>query len=293
MVGKVNVPKTFTQTHPLVAKLLDEDERRREAQKSTAYAYPWEKPLFDSPIERRRLRILNAIALALSRCDMKSSMSGREAKEFQVQVGQQQVSYVLERVPTRARPIRDNVKEKRTPERLRLCLLPWGRDSATSKSWEDRDGSLLEEQLADVVTGLIVAGEVKYRERAQHHYEWLLEQRRQEEEEARRAMEEAARRERERCIASVAARSFGLGSQTIDHFVETSDHVERVACGLGSRSRRMLPATAGFDSLESRGGIFARRRARFYRRSKRRLRTRAPSCIAQPCRPCCGHWSRW
>lgn len=133
-------------------------------------------------------------------------MSGREAKEFQVQVGHQHVSYALERVPTRARPIRDNAKEKRTPERLRLHLLPWGRDNSASKSWEDRDGSPLESQLADVVTSLIVAGEVKYRDLVQHQYKWLIERKRQEEEEARRAREEAARRERERILKEQQAR---------------------------------------------------------------------------------------
>lgn len=206
MVGKVSVPKTFAKTHPLITQLLEEDERRRQTQKASAYAYSWDKPLFDAPIERRRLRILNATALALVRCDTKPSMSGREAKEFQVQVGQQQVSYVLERVPTRARPIRDNAKEKRTPERLRLRLLPWGRDSSASKSWEDRDGSPLESQLADVVTSLIVAGEVKYRDLMQHQYKWLIERKRQEEEEAHRAREEAARRERERILKEQQAR---------------------------------------------------------------------------------------
>lgn len=44
MVGKVSVPKTFAKTHSLITQLLEEDEHRREAQKTNAYAYSWDKP---------------------------------------------------------------------------------------------------------------------------------------------------------------------------------------------------------------------------------------------------------
>lgn len=202
MVGKVSVPKNLAKPHPLIARLLEEDERRRETQRTTPYPYSWNNPLFDSPIERRRLRILNAMFLALARCDAKPSIKGRELKELEVQVGQQNISYILERLTSRARTARRSGanNEKSPPERLRLRLITSSRDNDRSQSWEDREGMTLEDQVADIVTNLIVAGEVQYRNLRQQHYDWLVEQRRREEEEARRKQEEAARQERERLI---------------------------------------------------------------------------------------------
>lgn len=47
------------------AKLLQADERRRQKQLASAYPMSWDKPLFDSPFERRRLRILSSLFSAL------------------------------------------------------------------------------------------------------------------------------------------------------------------------------------------------------------------------------------
>lgn len=203
MVGKVTVPKNLARPHAIIARLLEEDERRREAQRNSSYAYSWNNPLFDSPIERRRLRILNAIFLALARCNTRPYMQGRELKELQVQVGHQRISYVLERVPSRVRAPKGEGAdaEKRRPERLRLRLLSSDRRSTGAQSWEDKEGAVLEDQIADIVTSLIVAGELQYRDLLQQHYEWLVQQQRREEEEAtRRKQEEAARQERERLV---------------------------------------------------------------------------------------------
>lgn len=202
MVGKVAVPKNLAKPHAIIARLLEEDERRREAQRNSSYAYSWNNPLFDSPIERRRLRILNAIFLALARCDTRPYAQGRELKELQVQVGHQHISYVLERVPTRVRASRGKGAdaEKRQPERLRLRLLPSDRRSTGVQSWEDKEEAALEDQVAEIVMGLIVAGELQYRDLLRQHYEWSVQQQRREEEEARRKQEEAARQERERLV---------------------------------------------------------------------------------------------
>jgi hypothetical protein len=44
MVGKVAAPKTLAQPHRLIARLLEEDERRREKQQSTPYPVSWKYP---------------------------------------------------------------------------------------------------------------------------------------------------------------------------------------------------------------------------------------------------------
>lgn len=49
MVGKVVVPRTLTHPHPVVARLLAQDDARREKQKASGYSWVWDAPKFDPP----------------------------------------------------------------------------------------------------------------------------------------------------------------------------------------------------------------------------------------------------
>ena len=60
IVGRVAAPHVPHRLHPLVAGLLDEDQRRLEARQKSSYPLQSDAPLFDSPVGRRRLRLLNA-----------------------------------------------------------------------------------------------------------------------------------------------------------------------------------------------------------------------------------------
>jgi len=64
-IGQAAVPKALDRPHRGLVPLLKQEQRRRE--KVAARAYHWDKPRFDTPLARRRLRILNAIFLALSK----------------------------------------------------------------------------------------------------------------------------------------------------------------------------------------------------------------------------------
>ena len=102
-VGKVTAPKSLAKSHKLIDKLLDEDERRREKQRNSSYPMSWNDPVFDSPIQRRRLRILSALFTRLEQCHTKPSVRGEVASELSVRVGQQHVGFTLDLVsaPTR------------------------------------------------------------------------------------------------------------------------------------------------------------------------------------------------
>lgn len=167
--------------------------------KAQAAIRPRSNPVFDSPLERRRLRILNAMFLVLARCGMKPSVRGREARELSVQVGLTHVSFTLDYVTKRRQMARtDSSQNKPLPERLRLQISSWTGANDTWKSWEDGDDIAVEGQLNDIVVELIVAGEMKYRELTQHRYQWLLECKAEREKEARRRKDEEERLERER-----------------------------------------------------------------------------------------------
>jgi hypothetical protein len=196
MVGKVAVSKTLARSHRLIARLLEQDERRRQKQQSSPF-WSWDNPVFDSAFERRRLRILNAMFLALERCGMKPSVRGREARTLSVQVGEQPVVFTLDCATKRSQP---SSQDKPTSEQLRLKIPSWRNETEVRKSWEDSDSIKIEAQLSDIVVELIVTGEVQYRELLQHHYEWLLQEKVRLEKEARQRKEEEERRERERQI---------------------------------------------------------------------------------------------
>jgi hypothetical protein len=81
MVGDVKVPRTLDRPHPVIARLLGEDERRRQAGQIL------NEVLFDSPSERRRRRILKALSLALQRCGCRPWVRDKQAREIGVEVG--------------------------------------------------------------------------------------------------------------------------------------------------------------------------------------------------------------
>lgn len=206
MVGKVTVPKTMARSHRLIAKLLEEDGHRHQKQQESPY-WSWNKPLFGTSFERRRLRILNAIFLALERCGMKPSTRGQDVRELSVQVGEQHVHFTLDRIASRGRSSQAvSSGGKSMPERMRLQIPSWRHDAPVRETWEDGDGEKLEDRLEDIVAGLVVAGELQYREWRQRQHEWAIERKAELEEEARRRKEEAERRERERRIQAEKAR---------------------------------------------------------------------------------------
>jgi hypothetical protein len=78
-IGEITVPREVRVWHPAIQKLLREDDGRREKYKDSAYS--WDKPLFDSPVDRRRLRLLNALFVAVGRCSgiARADKNAREA----------------------------------------------------------------------------------------------------------------------------------------------------------------------------------------------------------------------
>ena len=63
-IGKVTIAREVTSWHPAVARLLKNDDKLREKTLTSTYVFHWEKPQFDSPSARRKLRILNALFFA-------------------------------------------------------------------------------------------------------------------------------------------------------------------------------------------------------------------------------------
>jgi hypothetical protein len=158
-LGKVAAPRDFSSTHPAVAKLLQEDEAiRQEAAKRSYY---WKEPQFDTPLETRRLRIINALFLAAASVGGGGSVRGERAAELHLNIGALHIGFGLEpREQARSRGI--------TPGRggngkngnaLRITLTRRNLPAGVATRWEDSKGAPLERQLTSILVGMAVAGE--------------------------------------------------------------------------------------------------------------------------------------
>jgi len=197
LVGKVRVPKTLDRTHPLIARLIEDGERRRE---SLVVSSPiFQTTDFEAPFERRRLRILNAVFLAVQRCGCRPWIRDKEAHDVGIQVGERNVSFSLEPVTQRRRgdaPAKGGKRHAR--EKMKLTIPADHDGSSTGASWQDTDEGRIETVLHEVIVALLVAGEAQYRAALHAKREWLIARKAELEEEDRRRRAEEERRERER-----------------------------------------------------------------------------------------------
>lgn len=193
MIGKVKLLRDLSAPHHAIAPLLEKDAERRKQFVDTGY--DWYKPLYDTPTEQRRLKILNSLFTALQRvgcpATIGTSTYDREmSREISFRVGQQSISCRLEAIPSR--------KERpgRISERLRFTISSRHRDSVLT-SWEDTDEIRLEGLLQPIAVAIVVTAEVLHRDGIVGHHEWLVHERKRIEEEIRKEKNEAERKARE------------------------------------------------------------------------------------------------
>lgn len=123
-VGHITIPHKELTWHPAIDRLLKEDEKRREKQMTDRYVMSWEKPVFDSPLERRRLRILNSLFFAVGKMNGRPSVRGREARDIGISFFQQHLQLALDKPkrPNRRAQIL-NASEEASDTRLCLSIL--------------------------------------------------------------------------------------------------------------------------------------------------------------------------
>jgi len=233
LVGKVRASASLANSHPSIARLLQEDEQRREKQKASRWPSTFDAPLFDSPFERRRLRLMNSLLLALSRCGCAPSLHGRDADSLAVQVGDQRVGFTVG--PVNPKPERQYPQKPIPADAKMKAELTWYQPPPEIKvRWEDEDIARLEDQLEEIAIGLVVAGEWVYRHSLRRHYEYRLCRQQRLKDEIRRNKEEAARKERQRLEKIEADRRNQLIAETVA-WRQASDIREYVEAQLAHR----------------------------------------------------------
>lgn len=184
-IGVVAASKNLSPPHAAFRRQVEDDASR--AQQSS-----WHTSIFDSPLERRRLRILQGLLYGLSRLDCSVTVQGRETRTIYIGVGQQTVSIALERAAKRRR-----APDAKDAERLKFSILKGPGNDLERLSWTDADDQPLESHLGSIAVEIIVIGEMQYREHLVWVYEESIRRReemRQEEIKRRLDAEEAERK---------------------------------------------------------------------------------------------------
>jgi len=199
IIGAIKVGKELTLKHPVIAKLLAQDEARRERQKTATYIFSWEKPVFNTPFEQRRLRLLNALFLAVAHCGGKPEVRGHEAREITITVHQTAVSLTLDRPKVTRRGASSSVHPvggKSDP--LRLAIVEGHQREEERAAWQDSEGAPLERLMAEIAVEVVAVAELRYREGCVRHFDWRVRRKAEREEELRQRQIERERQERER-----------------------------------------------------------------------------------------------
>jgi hypothetical protein len=204
IVGKVRASSSLANPHPVVAKLLQEDEKRREKQKADSFLSSYYAPIFDSPFERRRLRFMNGLLLGLTRAGGRVSLRGKEGQEVGVTIGDTHLGFSLG--PLKAPPVTYPPKQLPANEKMKLQLGWYQPPPEIQSLWTDGDGQVLEDQIEEIAVSLFAYAEWGYRWGIQRRYEYRVERKRELEERIRKQKEETERKERARIEKAAADR---------------------------------------------------------------------------------------
>jgi hypothetical protein len=190
-IGKAVVPRTLERVHHGLTPIFNAEQRRRE--KFAANGWSWDAPKFNAPVDRRRLRILNAVLMTLGRRGHRADTYERDGEiHTTCTIGDTRLGLRVDLVkPERGRSKRlnpDGELPAMTP--LVLTVDPTF-DGKSDLLWKDDEEGKLEAKIAAIVAAVIVAAEAKFRrslaeaEERDRRLRLLEEKRRQEAIEAR------------------------------------------------------------------------------------------------------------
>lgn len=216
-IGQVKRQKDFASPHPAIAKLLADDHVRRSKAANAPYRLAWSEPLFSSPFERRRLKVLNSLFLPLAKAGAKPSVNDDEARHINVDVGAERVSVKLDHPD--AKPDREGRYKTREgfADVLRLSI------QGTDGAWSDTVEEPLEAYLSEIAVEIMTAGEAQLRRHAEENHQQALRQRLAWARRLQEQREEADRQARERAIKAERERQSELLLMAQDHH-----HAERI-----------------------------------------------------------------
>lgn len=194
-LGKIAQPRSLRNPHVAIARLIEQDNDRREKVRLGGFVSPWDAPKFDSPTEKRRLKILSGIFLAAAKSGARGVVDN-EGRESSVTVGDQHVRVGIEVVEIKNSR---KVQGRKKADRFRLTVgHSWDRSGPAPMVWQDTEERDIESLVPEIVLEVILMGERQYRDHKHYQYKSLVERKAKLEEAERQRIEAQARMERER-----------------------------------------------------------------------------------------------
>jgi len=159
MVGKVPYLKGLDRTHRAVAALLEDDKVRVEKRNASLYPSIFDEPFFVSPYERRRLKLLNSIFLALAKIGVSAYAQGKNPSDFTIHLGDASLSFRLDDPKLKDdRQSWRTTSDARRPASNPLQLsISWHLEKVDGLRllWSDSKEATIEDALQDIVIELI------------------------------------------------------------------------------------------------------------------------------------------
>ena len=196
-IGRVRVPRSLDRPHSGLIALLRKEKQRRD--KNAGRDWQLDPPKFDGPLDQRKLRLTNAILLALAGRGHTGNVSEASSQiHGRAIVGGTYLGLRFEVVGRHRTIVQDHYKRPAPDLPASTPLALWidpGFDARRSKSWEDDEDGKLETKVGAIAAGIIVAGEAQFR-RSLRDREARLEQERLEQERRRQARLDEMNRQR-------------------------------------------------------------------------------------------------
>lgn len=164
-IGKVSVPQTLDRPHKGLVQMLKQEQRRRDKNAEREWAF--DEPKFDNPLGKRRLKIFNALFLALSKRGHDGDAYERDGEiHARAAIGDTYLGLDIGIVGSH-RTVRQQGYLRPAPDLpastpLTLRVDP-GFDRKATVSWQDDGDTKLESKIAEIAAAIIVAGEKKFR----------------------------------------------------------------------------------------------------------------------------------
>jgi hypothetical protein len=217
-IGKVTAPSEVNAWHPAISHLLKEDEKRRESQRTSEYVSSWDRPQFDDPAARRRLRILNSLFVAVEKFNGRPSPD-KDAVKSSISFYDQNVWIKLALSKRKRGP--GTTRRTDIGEQLIFSILDGYNSEEEIHSWSAGDGTRLESHLGEIAIEIVYQAELRYRKSVERLYERRKERKAELEQELRQFKLDAERADRDRIQK--------LERERIDHLLREAAAFEQAA----------------------------------------------------------------